>query len=382
MTISPKNNLSLALVAGLTFGLASVASVARAADAAKPNLREQRQQEIAAKSEADRARLARNFKAFRNLPSADQERLRQFDRELKDDTKNGGNLRIIMDEYYTWLETLNPGQQKDLREIADPTRREIRVRELIKEQQDRAEAVISGKGPGANAPPRLNAKDLASVMEVIEGALKSGFFLSVDDERQLKAKKEKGNELARQIYLLDVAFRPRPPAQSWFSPKVIESMIEAISNEKLVSHIKSAQNWERWRRLVLVIYGGVQAEIEKIKISQDELERFFVQLPAGQQDEIMRLPFDQQQPRLLNVYMTKMSVEDPDRIPKPPQLPPLYKAMLPRPGNRPGVRPGTRSGEEARPAESAPPRRGFPGGNTKKNTKDRPANEKPNNAEF
>src|SRR6516165_4293639 len=65
-------------------------------------LREQRQKEIAGKSEAERARLQRNFKAFRELPPAAQEKLRRLDRELKEDARTGGNLRSIMDEYYNW----------------------------------------------------------------------------------------------------------------------------------------------------------------------------------------------------------------------------------------------------------------------------------------
>lgn len=380
MKISLKNNRPFLLAIGLALACASsCASDAWGADAAKPSLREQRQQEIAAKSEADRARLARSFKAFRELPSTEQERFRQFDRELKEDSKTGGNLRVIMDEYYNWLATLTPGQQKDLREIADPTRREIRVRELIKEQQDRAEAVISGKGAGANAPPRLGAKDLASVMDVIEGALRSKFLLTPEDEKQLKAKQEKGNDLARNVYLWDVAFKTRGPAQPnpWASPKVIDSMIEAISNEKLAGHIKAAQALERWRRLVQVVYGGLLGEFEKIKPSQDELERYFVQLSAEQQDDIMRLPFDQQQQRLLHVYITKMSVEDPDRFPKPPLLPPQFRGprFIPRPNARPAPRPG----DEARPGEGAGARRG---GGAKKNAKDRPATEKATNPEF
>ncbi len=54
---------------------------------------------------------------------------------------------------------------------------------------------------------------------------------------------------------------------------------------------------------------------------QDALERFFVQLNAEQQDEIMRLPFDQQHSQLLHMFNVKKSAEDPNAYPKPPVMP-------------------------------------------------------------
>src|SRR5262245_36177846 len=160
-------------LAGLALAVA-LQGAAALGDATVAQQREQRQKEIAGKSEAERARLQRNFKAFRELPPAEQERLRRLDRELKDDARAGGNLRAIMDEYYNWLATLTPGQQQDLHPTDDPahpekndaTRREIRVRELLKEQQDQIDATGAGRGGGA--PLRLGSKDLATVLGIVE----------------------------------------------------------------------------------------------------------------------------------------------------------------------------------------------------------------------
>src|SRR5262245_7761340 len=81
-------------------------------DALTPEQRELRQKEISLKSESDRARLQRNSNTFRTLPAAEQQRLRLLDLELKEDTRNQGHLRSVMDEYYNWLATLTPGQRE------------------------------------------------------------------------------------------------------------------------------------------------------------------------------------------------------------------------------------------------------------------------------
>jgi hypothetical protein len=58
-----------------------------------------------------------------------------------------------------------------------------------------------------------------------------------------------------------------------------------------------------------------------MKPKKETLEKFFVQLKPHEQDEIMRLPYDQQQQQLTRKYMTKMSIEDPENYPRPPQAP-------------------------------------------------------------
>src|SRR5258708_4750478 len=93
-----RNNRRLSLSALWAVPLVFCATIALGA-AGPANLREQRQKEIAGKSEAERARLLRSSRSFRDLPPAEQENLRRLDRELKEDARAAGNLRTIMDEY-------------------------------------------------------------------------------------------------------------------------------------------------------------------------------------------------------------------------------------------------------------------------------------------
>jgi hypothetical protein len=291
-------------------------------DTLTPEVREARRVEISRKSESERARLQRNFKAFRDLPPAEQDWLRRFAKELKDDDRGEGKLRRVMHEYYDWYLALTPGQAADVRKESDPLRRDKAVRDLLKKQQELADS--TGTKAGAKAPRGLGLEDLDAVMTIVEEAIRH--FLSPEEIEQLKKKRG----VARHSYLLDLAFQQRPGAgplglPQWWTKNVLEAMVDAVTNPGQKHQLKT--NIERGPRVILLqlLIGGVNAEYEieheKIKPTQDTLERFFVQLSSAEQDEIMRLPFDQQQKKLLDAYLTKKSLEDPDNFPKPPQFP-------------------------------------------------------------
>ena len=318
-------------------------------DARTAELRELRQKEIANKPKVERDRLERNFKRFRELPVAEQERLRLLEMELKEDARNGGNLRFVMDTYYEWMvTTLTPGQQQELRQLSDPNRREKKVREFLKEQQDQVESI--GPGNGAKSPPKLSPDDLASVLKVIETALREKHVLTPQEIQELDSKKE----LAHQAYVLELAWRRSGPQSltTWNSQAVFDATVEAIRNEKQAKRIQSAQTpQERRQRLYRAIFGGLRAQYEKMKPTQEKLELFFVQLKPHQQDEIMRLPFDQQPQQLMHIYMARMAEEDPNNYPRLPSMPPWMR------GVRGGARPSARPGEQQRGSAGEAPRR-------------------------
>jgi hypothetical protein len=306
----------------LAIGVALCCALARG-DAITPEARENRRQEIARKSEAERARLQRNFKAFRDLPQAEQDWLRQFTRELKADDRGEGKLRRVMHEYHDWLLTLTPGQAEDLRREPDPHRRDRSVRELLKKQQEQADA--TGAQTGVKTPRGLNSDDLDAVLAVVEKTIRN--YLSPEEMEHLK----KRHGVARHIYVLDLAFQQRAGTgplgmPQWLAKKeVVESMVDAVAQPGLKHQLQT--NIDRGARMMLIrwmvlgVRAEYQAEHEKIKPAQDALEKFFVQLKPSEQDEIMRLPFDQQPQKLMDSYLNKKSIEDPDNFPKPPEFP-------------------------------------------------------------
>lgn len=332
---------------GLGLAVLAICSVARG-DAISTEVRDLRLKEISQKSETERARLQHNFDEFRKLPVAEQDRLRLFARQLKEDDHNEGRLRGAMNEYYEWLLTLSPGQRDDLLRESDPNHREKRVRDLLKKQQDQADA--TGARAGGRAPRGLSANDLAAVLAVIEEAMQAKKLLLPEEREQLKKKEG----LSRHIYLIELAFRPRGggPGQGqppWLSKDVFEAMLNAISSPGQ-QHALRTNVEQRGRMMIGLIVAGIRSEydaaLEKAKPDQAALDRFFVELSSEQQDEIMRVPFDEQQQKLMHLYLEKKSAEDPEHFPKPPQFP-----WMRRPQQMLRIPPAARGGESARGAD-------------------------------
>ena len=301
---------------------------ARAAEA--PDPRELHQKQIADKSESERARLQRKFREFRELPADEQRRLRLLHDELKADDRIQGGLRSVMAQYHDWLATLTVGQREDLRKQTDPNVREKRVRELLKAQQEQAET--TGATSGARTPRGLSSDDLAAVLGVVEQALVSRKLLTDEEQAQLHHKVD----LARHMYVMELAYRRPgvPPMQQiGFAPKLVEAMTGKISNAKQQKFVQSKERpLERSWAMFNLLRVGLMNEYDKKTPDSNTLELFFVQLPSDKQDEIMRLPFDQQQQKLTHLYLEKKSEDDPDHYPRPPRS--GFWTMRPPPGFR------------------------------------------------
>jgi len=335
-------------------------STAARGDADTAGQRDQRQKEIAQKSEAERARLQRNFKKFRDLPAAEQEKLRLFARQLKEDDRENGGLRPVMNEYYDWLATLTPGQSDDLRRQSDANAREKRVRELLKEQQEHAEATGAGSRPARG----LSSSDLTAVLGLIEKTLYDRKMLSAQESEELKKKQG----LAHHVAVVELAFRrvvgggnpQQPPA--WATPEVVNTLVDSLSNPEQRHRLENLKKPDerRWVMFML-LRAGLRTEFDKNKPDQGELERYFVQLKSDRQDEVMRLPFDQQQQKLTQMYLEKMAEEQPDKFPKPPRF--FFGQQ------RPGARAGMRGGEAPRGADAEAALKDAPRGKKGKNDK-------------
>ena len=337
---------------GLVCAVVACCSVARG-DASSADARDLHQKQIAEKSESERARLQHNFREFRKLPAAEQEKLRLLNRLLKTDDRDNGGLRAIMVTYHDWLATLSVGQREDVLNQADPNKREKRVRELLKEQQEHAASI--GSGGGVRAQRALSSEDLSAVLGVVKKALLDRQVLSDHEKAQLDEKVG----LARHMSMVELAYRRPvlPRDQVGFAPKVVDAMIAAVSNPRQAKNLQSREKpMERGWLMFMLIKGGLMNEYERNKPEAGALELFFVQLPPDKQDEVMRLPHDEQQKKLTHMYLEKRSEDDPNHFPRPPR--PGFWMMQPPPGFRPqGQGGGGQRGAEGDQSQKQNPRK-------------------------
>jgi len=275
----------------------------------------------------ERENLKRNLQEFRALPGAEKERLRELQRALHTDAKSGGKLNRVLDSYFDWLKTLSPGQRSDLRNEPDPVRRAQQVGALLQRQ----ESADSGDAPRRR---RLGftAEELVAVMPLLEEALIQNGYLTSD-----RVGDKEG--LARYSLVLQAANPAdrRDPNPPWLKPELINAMIAAIPNEERRRQLGREQERRRGARLLLGIYGGIQAEFRKRAqdIDPAKLEEFFVQMKGEQQDEVMRVPYGSQEMKLRQMYMRAHT----DEFPAPPPQPPWLNQFQRQGGRGPGFGP-------------------------------------------
>lgn len=341
-------------------GLSLAAGTATIADDRVEQLRTQRQQQIEGLSEIERSRLQRNFSEFRNLSEGDREKLRQLDRDLKEnDRSGGGNLRKIMEEYCTWLGTISISQREELRKTTDPKEREQLVRSIRKEQ----ESATRPESPSGwwRRGPVLSRKDLDAVMRVLEDGLREEV---VDVHQREELDKRQG--VARHVYLIEILVKHEAPAlrevreayeqgrPPQFRPRtplpLIEKLAEAVTNEQQRKFLLGLPPPDRLRHLFRMIWAAIRTE----RPTEQQLEEFFVTLKASQHDELMRLSPERMQLRLAELYME----QHPEKY---PPLPSGAMGLFPFVPRTPSSRDGGEGDQRRKPFGQPGDRRG-PGG--------------------
>lgn len=269
--------------------------------------REENRRKIISMTETERARLKDNYDRFRKLSPEDQQRLRRLDQELKEDDRDRqGELRRTLKDYITWLEPLSPGEREDLRRESDPNQRAAMVRTMIKAEQDRADFRTRRGQRRALSPG-----DLDKVLGVLEGHLRQRGTRQAKavDALQSKSGLERHGGVLELTFSRDRSERGAFPAP--IPPDVINEMIAQISNPDFQKWVQDESPIRTTMRLFMLIREGVMAEFDSLKPSEETLIAFFEELKPSQQQEIMRLPVEWQQRRILHLYMEKHPSEFP-----------------------------------------------------------------------
>ena len=257
---------------------------------------EQDRKQIAAMSATQRAQFEQNFTEFSGMSPAQRLKLVAFHRELENDPA----LRQTLASYQKWLQTLSPWERDELRKETDLAKRMSLVR----------------KFKGSSALEGLNADDLAAVMQVIE---KSATY-NTDERKKLSTSEPP----ARYLVILSKALpsRSRRPGARWPASSRMPKIIDAISDDKLRERLDGIDDDDDKRRaLGLAILAGLERQFsilrEQNKPSQQELDKFFVQLEGSERDRLMQMSPRDMKRRLELRFLFK---QKPDSEPRPKQF--------------------------------------------------------------
>ncbi len=269
---------------------------------AQAESRAEREKRLLALPPADRARLARNFRQYQALPEAERQRLKQLHEELEEDTRSGGNLKSIMDAYYRWVGTLNPGEHDDLRRETDPALREKLVRKLRTTPKPISPSVLQQMSGGAGMTA-LSLQDLTAVMKILEAEVRP--VLPPAQRTRLESLQGLPRfTLILESWLTAQTPEKRPLCNSSGYPHLVQEMAHQISDKTHQRVVVEGRSPEQKRfRLMMLIQSGLRAERERLKPDAVTRTEFFESLKGRERDEIMSLPLEDQPAEITRRYM-------------------------------------------------------------------------------
>ncbi len=320
-------------------------------------------------STIDHDRLTTDFETYYAMSPQEQNALWEMHNALQQAGK-GTHLQTIAENYYQWYSELGPRGRAELRHETDVDKKMVLVRRFLKdlEKQRRREQDRDWKGRGRSYP-KLNATDLAAVMQVVEERL-----LELDssmESRLTEISDPPGTR--RYVAVMEMVFkkygtpgfrrRQSESLQDFFAD---ERFIDAISDKKIRKSLKNRSQEKqeeppsrgREVRLEFLIisgmHAGYRAEIDKNQPSERDLMDHFTTLGAELQDELMRLPPE----RFMEELKNNFAQAHPDSYPPDP----LELLPWSRRGQRPDGRLGPVSDRPRPPRGERPPQRGPRGG--------------------
>jgi hypothetical protein len=261
---------------------AALVGVARADDSP-----EARREQIESMTPAEKKTLLRRQEQFAGLKPAEQQRIRQLYEDLQHDPQ-GDELRKVMERYHKWLMTLSLYERDELLRL-EPAERLKRIERL--------------RGEEARRP---SSEDI----EALFGWLEARALKSLPEAQREKVAKLPEPERQREIFMFLARRwrgpRNRPPLPTEEELAELRSKLSENARQQLVEKSPAEQwgiisGWTAYamrQRMTPRFFGG-----EPTAALQAELDKFFEQLPAEEQDRLLNMSGEDMQRSLWWMYM-------------------------------------------------------------------------------
>ncbi len=334
----------------------------------------------------ERELVQRNRATWSQLPPERQAALRAVHAELQQAPRN---VKTTLETYYTWLQTLSPGQREDLRRASDSAARI----DLIRQYKEAQDATRETQLFELNLDPQRMRRDLPPPPYFTPEELQAMTDYLAESLRPVDK-----NELSRadmlpvekSAYVLKRSIERTGDMLKWPDEESLAALVDLITQEQLQRGIRNLEVPLQRNAVKHLLAKSLQAqlvgELARFAPKEEQLRDVFVKQSGAAREELMQLPPRELTQRLVDEYLK--TLEDPVFLrlrrlssqflmisretmpmngPRPPRLldrmkewggnPPFFG---PRPPN--GERPPNR---EPPPAGDGPPR-------------ERPRDERPN----
>lgn len=248
----------------------------------------QRVARIKAMANAEKQELAQKKKRYDELPSAEQDRIRNLHAALEA-RPDSLELTQVMQHYHEWLKTLSANQLADLRALPEEKRVE-QINRILAEQQQKAWRKLA---------EQASPDDLEAVFSWLRDFV-------VRHQAQLSPG-EYGRRLAaienerRTLILIYIMNSSRFPGALRPNKGDIEQLIPRLSPnaQKLFNETDDSK-----RQLHLISIWSRAAWWSKAfpNVTSEELANFFDKLPAEERDRLERMPATERDAEIRLLY--------------------------------------------------------------------------------
>lgn len=266
----------------------------------EPEVMTARRERIAQMTPDEKARFNRLWERFQALSPAEQEKLRQLEREIAEDG-HVAELRDVMRRYYRWSMALPTYQRLELLEL--PAKQ--RVVHIGKIKRDAEDAAGLKKWLDAKAGliianlPKKQQKKLSAMGPAGKRMMLLRLLANMAKEAESNGMGGHGRKRLSDQDLADLrshlseqtreSLESKPPAEQW---KLIVNSLRR--------HLRDEMAGRRFSRMR---GGGRFQNARPSGIADKELARLFERLPPKQQDLLLSLPADEMRQKLQQFYL-------------------------------------------------------------------------------
>lgn len=316
--------------------------------------RRQHLEQIEMMSASERERLERNWAIYQQMSPQERAALHAFHQQVERDRREGnGELARVMEDYYSWLKTIDPMHRDQLRQSTDPDARLRLMRTFAHDRRARSVARWIPRGPGRFSRgrdiPSLSSEDLARVMEEIEKLPPSRLARLSAAEREELHTLQGIDRYVRVLEHLKQSDPRKGPLMTDPLPEFgrlagrFDAIVEDSAAREYVSDPDSQLS--RDRRIAALLMKSLSIELVRQRRRQGrdpstgELETYFESLPDDEQDEMLMLDATDFYADLLNRY-PQQTTEVGMRTVAELFFPPPDASSRPGRGRPSGSRPG------------------------------------------
>ncbi|MCU0962451.1 MAG: hypothetical protein MUF48_20325 [Pirellulaceae bacterium] len=266
---------------------------------------EQRQAHLQSLSDAEKFHLLQDYRRFQELPTAEQDRLRQLHQQLTNDPDRE-QLEQVLERYYNWLRSLTPPERAEVLSLPADQRIE-RIRALMRTQDARRFRMMVGGF-------MMSPQDLTTIHEWFDQFLDEhaqAILATLPDEQYARLKQEydpqRDRNLLRFLYFRNPSPElPRPSRED-------EARLQARVSKPAQEVLALAGDEER-SRVIQRWTGAAALSRLRTNPSVEELQQFAQEsLSDAERFRLESLPRDRMYRELRMLYSQRQFGGDPAR---------------------------------------------------------------------